>query len=201
MEVTIEMIKELREETGAGVLDAKKALEAADGNYDEALEALRKKGLAQAAKRAGREANEGVIEVYSHLANRVGVMLELNCETDFVAKNERFQEAAHDLVLHVAAMAPRYVSRDDVPPEKVEEMSQQFRQDAQAEGKPEDIVEKIVSGRLEKYYEENVLLEQPFVKDDSIKVERVVKDAIALLGENIVVRRFVRYELGEELEA
>lgn len=200
MEVTIEMIKELREETGAGVLDAKKALEAADGNYDEALEALRKKGLAQAAKRAGREANEGVIEVYSHLANRVGVMVELNCETDFVAKNDRFQEVAHDLVLHVAAMAPRYVSRDDVPSTLVEEKSNEFREQAEAEGKPDDIVEKIVMGRLEKFYEENVLLEQPFVKDDSVKVERLVKDAIALLGENIVVRRFVRYELGEELE-
>lgn len=200
MEVTIEMIKELREETGAGVLDAKKALEAAGGNYDEALEALRKKGLAQAAKRAGREANEGVIEVYSHLANRVGVMLELNCETDFVAKNDRFQEVAHDLVLHVTAMAPRFVSRDDVPPTLVEEKSNEFRRQAQAEGKPDDIVDKIVAGRLEKFYEENVLLEQPFVKDDSVKVERLVKDAIALLGENIVVRRFVRYELGEELE-
>lgn len=200
MEVTIEMIKELREETGAGVLDAKKALEAADGNYDKALEALRKKGLAQAAKRAGREANEGVIEVYSHLANRVGVMVELNCETDFVAKNDRFQEVAHDLVLHVAAMAPRYVSRDDVPSTLVEEKSNEFREQAEAEGKPDDIVEKIVMGRLEKFYEENVLLEQPFVKDDSVKVERLVKDAIALLGENIVVRRFVRYELGEELE-
>lgn len=200
MEVTIEMIKELREETGAGVLDAKKALEAADGNYDEALEALRKKGLAQAAKRAGREANEGVIEVYSHLANRVGVMLELNCETDFVANTDRFQEVAHDLVLHVAAMEPRYVSRDDVPSTLVEEQSSEFRQQARAEGKPDDIVEKIVQGRLEKFYEENVLLEQPFVKDDSVKVERLVKDAIALLGENIVVRRFVRYELGEELE-
>ena len=200
MEVTIEMIKELREETGAGVLDAKKALEAAKGNYDEALEALRKKGLAQAAKRAGREANEGVIEVYSHLANRVGVMLELNCETDFVANTDRFQEVAHDLVLHVAAMEPRYVSREDVPSTLVKEKSNEFRQQAQAEGKPDDIVEKIVQGRLEKFYEENVLLDQPFVKDDSVKVERLVKDAIALLGENIVVRRFVRYELGEELE-
>lgn len=200
MEVTIELIKELREETGAGVLDAKKALEAADGNYEEALDALRKKGLAQAAKRADREAHEGVIEVYSHLANRVGVMLELNCETDFVANTEKFQEVAHDLALHITAMAPRYISRSDVPAEKVDEMSEQFRQQAQAEGKPEQIVEKIVQGRLEKFYEENVLLEQPFVKDDTFQVERLIKDAIALLGENVVVRRFARYELGEELE-
>lgn len=197
MDVSVEKIKKLREATGAGVLDSKKALEAADGDFDEAVTALREKGLAQAAKRSDREASEGVIEVYSHLANRVGVMLELNCETDFVARNDQFQELAHDLVLHVAAMAPRYVSRQDVPEQVLERKMQELRSQAESEGKPEHVVEKIVQGRLNKFYEEEVLLDQPFVKDDSLTVERLINNTIAVLGENIVLRRFVRYELGE----
>lgn len=198
MEITVDMIRELREATGAGVLDVKKALEAADGNVDEALDALRQKGLALAEKRSGREAKEGVIDVYSHLANRVGVMVEVNCETDFVARNEQFQEMAHDLALHVAAMNPRYLSREEVPEGDLEEQLSVVRSQAEAEGKPENIVEKIVQGRMDKFYEETVLLEQPFVKDDSITVEDLVNNTIAVLGENIVVRRFVRYELGED---
>lgn len=200
MEVSIEQIKALREETSAGVLDAKKALVEAGGDYEKAVDALRQKGLAQAQKRADREANEGVIELYSHLAKRVGVMLELNSETDFVARNEQFQELAHELALHIAAMEPRYVSRDDVPEEEVEEKTATLRAQAENEGKPEHILDKIVSGRLAKFYQETVLLEQPFVKDDSLTVEQLINETIGILGENIVLRRFVRYELGEELD-
>lgn len=197
MEITVDMIRELREATGAGVLDAKKALEAADGDFDKAAAALRKKGLARAEKRSDREAKEGVIEVYSHLANRVGVMVEVNCETDFVARNEQFQALAHDLALHVAAMSPRYVSREDVPEDMLEKQMSALRDEAEGEGKPEEIVEKIVQGRLEKFYKDTVLLEQPFVKDEDMTVETLVNNTIAVLGENILVRRFVRYELGE----
>lgn len=200
MEISIEKIKELRELTGAGVLDAKNALEAADGDFDAATQALREKGLKQAEKRSDREASEGVVEVYSHPGNRVGVMLELNCETDFVAMNEEFQELAHDLALHVAAMAPRYVSREDVPAEVRDEKAAEMRADAQAEGKPDDIAEKIVEGRLNKFYGETVILEQPFVKDDSATVDDLIKNAISKLGENIILRRFVRYELGDTLD-
>lgn len=200
MGISIEKIKELRELTGAGVLDAKNALEAAGGDFEEATQALRAKGLRQAEKRSERETTEGVIEVYSHLANRVGVMVELNCETDFVAMNDEFQELAHDLALHVAAMAPKYVSREEVPEDVREEKTAEIRSDAEAEGKPADVIEKIVEGRLNKFYAENVILEQPFVKDDSVTVDDLVKNAMAKLGENISVRRFVRYELGESLD-
>lgn len=200
MGISIEKIKELRELTGAGVLDAKNALEAAGGDFEEATQALRAKGLRQAEKRSERETTEGVIEVYSHLANRVGVMVELNCETDFVAMNDEFQELAHDLALHVAAMAPKYVSREEVPEDVREEKTAEIRSDAETEGKPADVIEKIVEGRLNKFYAENVILEQPFVKDDSVTVDDLVKNAMAKLGENISVRRFVRYELGESLD-
>lgn len=200
MGISIEKIKELRELTGAGVLDAKNALEAAGGDFEAATQALRAKGLRQAEKRADRETVEGVIEVYSHLANRVGVMVELNCETDFVAMNDEFQELAHDLALHVAAMAPKYVSREEVPEDVREEKTSEIRSDAQAEGKPADVVEKIVEGRLNKFYGETVMLEQPFVKDDSVIIDDLIKNAMSKLGENITLRRFVRYELGESLD-
>lgn len=200
MEVSIEQIKALREETGAGVLDAKKALVAADGDYDTAVDELRRKGLAQAQKRADREANEGVIELYSHLDKRVGVMLELNSETDFVARNDQFQELAHDLALHIAAMEPRYVSREDVPEEDVERKTAELRAQAAGEGKPDHILDKIVDGRLAKFYQETVLLEQPFVKNEDITVEQLINETIGILGENIILRRFVRYELGEALD-
>lgn len=200
MGISIEKIKELRELTGAGVLDAKNALVAAEGDFEAATEALRAKGLKQAEKRSDREALEGVIEVYSHLASRVGVMLELNCETDFVARNEEFQELAHDLALHVAAMAPLYVSRDDVPADVRDEKAAEIRAEAQGEGKPDDIVDTIVEGRLSKFYGETVVLEQPFVKDDSITVDELIKNVISKMGENIILRRFVRYELGDTLD-
>jgi elongation factor Ts len=200
MKITTAMIKELRDATGAGVLEVKKALEAAEGDTEKALSSLRKKGAVQAAKRAERAANEGVVEVYAHPGGRVGVMLELNCETDFVGRNERFLALAHDLALHVAAMHPRYVSKEDVPRETIDGLTEEYRQQAIDQGKPSDIADKIVAGRLDKYFEEICLLEQGFVKDDDVKVQQLVTDLIGVLGENIVVRRFTRYELGEETE-
>lgn len=200
MDITIDMIKDVREETGAGVLDAKKALVAANGDMEKAIAALREKGMAKVEKRAEREAKEGLIEIYPHPGNRVGVMLELNCETDFVARNERFGALAHDLALHIAAMSPKYVSRESVPAEAVTRMRSDFADEARAQGKPDNIVEKIVDGRMNKFYEEMVLLEQPFVKDEDVKVQTLVANAVSALGENIVVRRFIRYELGEDLD-
>jgi len=196
MKITAEMVKELRNATGAGVLEAKQTLEATDGDFDDAVARLRKKGAAQVEKRAGRVASEGVIEVYGHPGNRVGVMVELNCETDFVARNDLFQSLAHDLALHVAAMQPRYVDRNSVPPELLSKLKDKYSEQAAAEGKPDDIVEKIVDGRINKFYAEVCLLEQQFVKDDEVKVQDLVTDAIRILGENIVIRRFERYELG-----
>ncbi|MCO5197513.1 MAG: translation elongation factor Ts [Anaerolineae bacterium] len=199
MNITVEMVKELREATGAGVLDAKKALEAANGDFDEATVILREKGLARVAKKSGRSANEGLIEMYAHPGNRVGVILEINCETDFVARNEEFVELAHDIALQIAAMSPRYVGKDDVPEADLEAERELLTKQALAEGKPEQIVAKIVDGRMRKFYEEYCLLEQPFVKDDSMLIQDMVNTAISKLGENIVVRRFERYELGESL--
>lgn len=200
MAITVEQVKDLRELTGAGVLDAKKALEAAGGDFDQAAQALREKGLARAEKRSERQASEGVIEVYAHPGSRVGVMLELNCETDFVARNEEFQELAHDLALHVAAMNPQYVSREDVPTADLDSQKDLMRVQAKAEGKPDNIVDKIVEGKLNKFFAETVILEQPFVKDDSLTVDELIKNVISKMGENIVLRRFVRYELGAESE-
>lgn len=199
MKVTTQMVKELREATGAGVLDAKKALEKTDGDFEKAVDLLREKGAARAAKRAGREASEGIIELYAHPGNRVGVMLELNCETDFVARNEQFQELAHDLALHIAAMNPRYLTSDEVPQDELDRELDVLRAQAKADGKPENIIEKIVSGRINKYYEEICLMEQPFVKDEKVKIKDMITNAISTIGENIRIRRFARYELGETL--
>ena len=179
MDITVEQIKELREITGAGVLDAKKALIAAEGNMDKAVDALREKGLARMAKRADRTANEGIIEMY--------------------ARTDLFRNLAHEIALHIAAMDPKYLSREDVPREEIDRELEVLRAQALAEGKPEQVVERIVSGRLEKFYQENVLLEQPFVKDDSKTVKDLIDDVTVQLGENIVLRRFVRYELGEAI--
>ena len=199
MKITTAMVKELRTATGAGVLDAKKALESTDGDFDKAADILREKGAARAAKRSGREATEGVIEVYAHPGNRVGVMLELNCETDFVARNEQFRELAHDLALHVAAMNPQYLNVEDVPSEELEREMSVLRAQALAEGKPEEIADKIVAGRIRKYFEEFCLLEQPFVRDDKVTVGQLITNAVGVTGENIKIRRFTRYELGEPL--
>jgi elongation factor Ts len=200
MKITAQMVKELRQSTGAGVLDAKKALEATNGDFEAAIDVLREKGAARAAKRSDRTANEGVIELYAHPGNRVGVMLELNSETDFVARNEQFRELAHELALHIAAMAPRYLIPEDVPQAELDRELDVLRAQAAAEGKPEAIVEKIVAGRINKFYEEICLMEQPFVKDEKIKIKDMIIDAIRTTGENIVIRRFARYELGEPLD-
>jgi elongation factor Ts len=195
MKITTAMVKELRETTGAGVLEAKNALVAAEGNFEVAAEKLREKGAARAEKRSDRVASEGVVEVYSHPGGRVGVILELNCETDFVARNEHFQNLAHDLVLHIAAMSPIYVSAEDVDQATLAQEKEAWRAEALAEGKPANIVDKIVDGRVRKYYEEVCLLEQDFVKDDKVKIKDLITTSISFTGENIIVNRFARYEL------
>lgn len=200
MAITTAQIKELREATGAGVLEAKKALESTNGDFEKAVDLLREKGAARAAKRAERAASEGIIELYAHPGNRVGVMLELNCETDFVGRNEEFRNLAHDLALHIAAMGPRYLTREEVPQTELDRELDVLRAQAKAEGKPDNIVEKIVQGRLTRFYEEFCLLEQPFVKDDSVKISDMITDVIRKTGENIIIRRFARYELGESLD-
>ncbi len=200
IEITAVMVKELRGVTGAGVLDAKKALESTGGDFDKAVDLLREKGAARAAKRADRDANEGVIELYAHPGNRIGVILELNCETDFVARGDDFQSLAHELALQIAAAAPQYVSKEDVNTEALDREVAVLKAQAIAEGKPEAIVEKIVTGRLSKFYEEMCLLEQPYVKDESVKINDMITEVIRKTGENIIVRRFARYELGEGLD-
>lgn len=200
MKITAQMVKELRQTTGAGVLEAKKALEQTNGDYEAAVDILREKGAARAAKRADRAAKEGLIELYTHPGNRVGVILELNCETDFVGRNEQFKELAHDIALHIAAAAPQYLNVEDVPQGDLERELDVLRNQALAEGKPEAIVEKIVSGRMSKFYEEFCLMEQPFVKDESVKIKDLILEAIRTTGENIMIRRFARYELGEALD-
>ena len=194
MAVDAKLVKTLREMTGAGILECKKALEETNGNLEEAVELLRKRGIAKAAKKAGRETKEGIIHAYIHAGGRVGVLLELNCETDFVAKNEVFKELANELALQIAAMRPQYVSRDTVPKEVIEKEGEIAREAAIAEGKPEHIAEKIAEGKVEKFLKEVCLLEQPYIKDDKKTVEDLIKEYIAKLGENIQVRRFTRYE-------
>ena len=200
LEITTAMVKELRQATGAGVLDCRKALEASAGDFESAVVALREKGLAAAAKRAGRQASDGRVEAYVHLGDRIAVLLELNCETDFVARTDDFKMLAHDLALHIAFAAPRYLAREDVPGEVVERERAVYRAQALEEGKPERIVDRIIEGRLEKFYQQVCLMEQPFVKDEEKTIQELIGDAIAKLGENVVMRRFVRYQLGEGLD-
>jgi elongation factor Ts len=197
MAISATQVKELREATGAGVLDCRKALEQNNGDFDKAVAFLREKGLAAAAKKVGRQAKEGLVEVYSHGQGRVGVMLEVNCETDFVARTEQFRAFVHDLALHVAATNPRYLDVTDVPAEIVENEKTIARNRAIQEGRPEKALDKIVDGRLDKFFQENCLFKQPFVKDESLTVADLLKQAIATLGENVVVRRFARWERGE----
>lgn len=197
MEITTDMIKELRAATGAGVLDCRKALETANGDFNKAVELLREKGLAQAARRAEREASEGVLELYSHGNGRVGVMVEVNSETDFVARSETFRKFAHEIALQIAAEAPRFIREEDVPAEVLEEERAKARQMALDEGKPEPVIERIVSGRLEKFFNETCLLRQPYIRDETITVADLLNQTIASVGENIVIRRFVRWEVGE----
>ena len=199
MNITTEMVKELRAITGAGVLEAKKILEKTSGDMEQAVQILREKGADRAAKRADRDANEGIVELYAHPGGRVGVMLELNCETDFVARNEQFLDLAHNLALQIAAMSPKYISIEDVSNEDMESELNVLRAQARAEGKPDDIVEKIVIGRMNKYYEEVCLLEQTYIRDEKYKIKDLITEAVRTTGENIKVRRFDRYELGEAL--
>ena len=197
--VTAEQVKELRERTGAGVMDCKKVLVETDGNIDKAIELLREKGLAKAAKKAGRIASEGLVEAYIH-NGKYGAMVEVNSETDFVAKNEEFKTFVKDIAMHIAAVAPKYVSREEVPADVVEAEKATLKAQALNEGKPEAVVEKMVEGRLNKFFEEICLLEQPFVKDPDKKVKDLLNEKIATIGENRVIRRFVRFERGEGLE-
>jgi len=193
-------VRNLREKTGAGMMDCKKALVEADGDFEKAVDILREKGLAKAAKKAGRVASEGLVVSYIHGNGKIGVLLEVNCETDFVARNEEFASLCHDIAMQVAAANPEYVSRDEIPQEVLEREKSVLKAQALNEGKPEHIVEKMVEGRMEKYFQEVCLLDQPFIKDQDVNVQHVVKDAIAKLGENITVRRFARFVLGEGIE-
>jgi len=199
MAITAALIKELREKTGAGMMDCKKALQETDGNMDKAVDFLREKGLASAAKKSSRIASEGIVESYIH-GGRIGVLVEVNSETDFVAKNEEFKSFVKDIAMQIAAVAPKYVTREEVPAEEIEHEKQILTEQARGENKPEHIIEKMVEGRLEKFYEEIVLLDQNFIKDPDKKVKDLLNDLIAKIGENIKIRRFVRYEVGEGLE-
>lgn len=197
MEITLAMIKELRERTSAGINDCKKALTDAEGDMNKAADLLREKGLAAAAKRAGRVASQGVVECYVHGGGRIGVMVEVNCETDFVAQNEKFKTFAKDIAMHIAASNPLYVSKENVPAEDIEKERAVLRQKALNDGKPEKIVDKIVDGQIAKFYEEYCLMEQAFVKDPDLKISDLLNSLVAVIGEKITIRRFVRFERGE----
>lgn len=198
MEVTTEMIKELREATGCGILDCRAALRDADGNFDKASDILREKGLAKAAKRSGKEASEGVIEVYTHGEGRMAVMVEVNCETDFVGRSAEFLNLAHELALQIAAANPLYLTEDDIPQAAIDHEQKIAAARAKEEGKPDKIVPMIVEGYIKKYKEETVLMNQAYVRDGSMTVADLINEQVIKLGEKIVVRRFVRWELGAE---
>jgi elongation factor Ts len=193
-EITAKMVGDLRAKTGAGLMDCKKALLESNGNEDEAIDILRKKGIASAAKKAGRDATDGLVESYIHMGGKIGVLIEVNCETDFVAKTDDFKALVRDIAMHIAAASPTCVRREDVPAELLEKEKEIAA--SQVQGKPENIVEKIVSGKLEKVYQEIVLLEQPFVKNPDVTIQDLLKSQITKLGENIVVNRFARFQIG-----
>jgi len=199
MEITTEMIKELRSATNAGVLDCRKALTDSDGDYQKAVDWLREKGMATAAKRADRTASNGVVELYSHGGGRVGVMVEVNCETDFVARSEAFRAFAHEVALQIAASAPHYVTDAEIPADVLAHESEIAKNRAMEEGKPEAVAEKIVEGRLNKFKDEACLLRQVYIRDENLTVEKLLHQVISSTGENVVIRRFQRWELGEGL--
>jgi elongation factor Ts len=201
LKITAAMVKELREETGAGVLDCKNALRETNGDFDKAVEHLQQKGLAAAAKRADRAANEGTIGSYVHAGSRMAALVEVNCETDFVARTDDFLTLAHDLAMQVVAARPKYLLPEDIPAEVIEAEKETYRAQMENSSKPEHVIDKIVEGKLQKYYQEICLLYQSFIKDEGLTVQDVVTEVAAKLGENIVVRRFVRFELGEEIGA
>jgi elongation factor Ts len=198
--ITASEVKALRERTGAGMMDCKRALTDANGDMERAVEILREKGLSAAAKKSGRIAAEGIVESYIHLGGKIGVMVEVNCETDFVAKTPEFKSFVRDIAMHIAAAKPEYLNRDEVPAAVLEKEKEILRAQALNEGKPEKIVERMVEGRIKKFYEDNCLLDQHFVKDTDKTIQNLITEKIATIGENISVRRFVRYEMGEGLE-
>lgn len=197
MEITTSMIKELRDATSAGVLDCREALEATDADFEEAVAYLREKGMSEAAQKSDSAASEGIVEAYIHHGSQVGVLLELNCETDFVARTDDFKTMAHNLALHIAFAAPSYLTRDDVPEEVLESEREIYRKRALEEGKPEHIIDRIVEGRLDKFFEQTCLMEQRFVKNEDKSIEDLINESVTAFGENIVVGRFERYEVGE----
>lgn len=199
MSISSAMVKELRDKTGAGIMDCKEALASSDGNFDKAIDFLRKKGMSAATKRSSKAAKDGVIASYIHMGGRIGVLVELNCETDFVAKTDNFQLLAKDLTMHIAAANPTYVRPEDIPPEVMEREKEIYRSQAMTEKKPEKIWDKIIEGKLKKYYEDVCLLNQKFIKDTDITVEILINNMIAKTGENIIIRRFMRFQLGEDL--
>ncbi len=200
MSFTAKDVMALRERTGAGMMDCKKALVETDGNMDKAIDYLREKGIAKAAKKAGRIAAEGIVDSYIHMGGRVGVLLEVNCETDFVARGDKFKDLVHDIALQIAAANPLYLAKEDVPAEVLEKEKEILKAQALEEGKPLNIVERMVEGRIKTFYDENCLLCQKFVKDPSKTIEQIVVEATATIGEKISIRRFVRYEMGEGLQ-
>ena len=195
--VTHEMVKDLREKTGAGIMDCKRALSEAGGDMDKALDILRQKGLAIAAKKAARETKEGLISSYIHAGGRIGVLAEINCETDFVARNPEFQELVKDITMQIAWSNPPYLRREEVPPSVLEKEREIYRAQARETGKSEHVIEKIVDGKIEKFLNDSCLLEQPFIKDSSVTLNDLIRQKIAKTGENISIKRFVRYQLGE----
>ncbi|MBT4120429.1 MAG: translation elongation factor Ts [Candidatus Magasanikbacteria bacterium] len=200
MSITAQDIAALRAKTGAGMMDCKKALEGADGNIDKAIDELRKKGIAKAAKRADKIAAEGLVYSYIHGNGKIGVLLELNCETDFVAKTDKFKDLAHDMAMHIAAVSPKYLSREEVSEDEIAKEKDVYAEQLKNEGKPEEMIEKIVEGKLGKFYSEICLLEQSFIKDEDKTVEQVLVQASAEIGEKVTLRRFSRFELGEGIE-
>jgi elongation factor Ts len=200
MEITAQMVKQLRERTGAPMMDCKAALTEAKGDAEQAVDVLRKRGLAAAAKKAGRVTAEGTVASYIHAGGKIGVLVEVNCETDFVARTEPFQELVRDVALHIAAANPRFLHRDEVTADVLDHEREIFREQAAASGKPAAVVQRIVDGKIEKYYSETVLLEQPFVKDADQTVGQMIAERIGRIGENIQVRRFARFKLGEGIE-
>ncbi len=198
MAITTAQIKELRERTGAGMMDCKKALEECQGDMEKAIAWLRKKGMAKAAKRAGRTASEGLVHAYIHAGGKIGVLVEINCETDFVARTDDFQKFAKEIAMQIAATNPIAISKENLPTEVIEREKEIYRQQALESGKPEKVIERIVEGKLNKFYEQACLLEQPYIRDDKLKVKDLLNELVAKTGEKIVIRRFVRFQLGEK---
>jgi elongation factor Ts len=196
-QISLELIKQLRERTAAGFSDCKKALEEAGGDIEKAIDILRKKGLAIAAKRAGKEAKEGIVEAYIHANKKIGVLVEINCETDFVARTDEFREFAHNVAMQIAATNPISITREEVPPEVLEREKRIYEEQLREAGKPENVIPKILEGKLEKFYKENVLLEQPFIKNPELTIQDLLNELMSKTGEKIVIRRFARFQVGE----